>query len=282
MKRLLIVCFSVVCIGVLRGQQMDNPVTFPVSYYGEGVVQTSYQPWSQLTFGSTLGASTTGSGSYLIGGTTVFSPLTTTSVIPGKDYTVQVTSSNFAVVVVRFPDVPGYEVYLGPNSANMRINSLALGSNYTFHFRLEAINDITRSLEGKRGGEASSLVEDKPIWYVGLGSLKNGRFAGAVGFLRGDFTADLYRTSALIYDSVDTSEVAVVRNSSTGYIESITSPELKVEMDTYDALGTQYDIRVKRMNPDASVGATFITYTVKQHGSNAGVLIIKNENTSIP
>ena len=181
MKRLFVCMTASAFAAALQGQQLDNPVSLPVHFYGEGIVTTGGQPYSEYII-TGLGPGAYVSGSYLPGGATVYSSLVTANVIPGKDYTLQVTSSNFTVVNVNFAAIPGYEFYMGPTAASTRTNKFTLGANYTFHFRLEAINDLTSSLADKRGGECSSLTEDKAICYIGLGRLRGGRYAGAVGF----------------------------------------------------------------------------------------------------
>ena len=67
-----------------------------------------------------------------------------------------------------------------------------------------------------------------------------------------------------------------VARDGNGYITSITAREVKLVMDAYNPSGTQYNIHVYRMNPDGTVGAQFITYTIKQYGGT-GILIVKNE-----
>ncbi len=277
MRRTILISAFTVLSWPAFGQQQDNPTILPVYYYGEGIVSQSGQPWSQYSFGSELGATTQASGSFLTGGSTVYSAVATGTVIPGKEYMVQVTSTNFAVVTVHFAAIPGYNIYVGPYAAVARQNEITLGANYTFYFRLESINDLTQSLAEKRGGQCSSPTEDKAIWYVGLGRLRGGRFAGAVGFRASGISSAIYQRTGLMYDSVDPSEVSVTRDTS-GYLTSITAREVYLTMTTDTA--TKYHIDVFQRKPDGTTGPIFITYTVQQYGAGSAILIVKAEGGS--
>lgn len=265
MKSLFPLVVALVFTASASAQQFDSPTVIPVSYYGEGIVSGSTASFS---FGAELGYVTSASGSG--GGTSFYSPLRTVDLIPGKEYSVNVTSSGAAVVFVRFAPIDGCDVFINQSKRT----TFTLGTNYTFKVRIEKINDLTQSLAGKRGGQASSITEDKPIWYVGLGTLRTGKFAGAVGFRAATITSGLWNNSSLIYDSVDTSEVAVTRNGS-GHITNVLSRE--VMLNVTNVTGTSYDIQVCRR---ATPTTGFIVYTIKQYnpGGVNGIRIDKVED----
>ena len=249
---------------------MDNPATVPVRFYGYAVVAS---PTASFSFGSTLGATASASSSGPNGTQFYSTPATTAYLVPGKEYNVVVSSSGCSIVVARFQTTNGQEIYI----QGQKTTGFTMGTNYSFKLRVEAINDITGSLAGKRGGVASSIVEDKPIWYIGLGTLRNGRYAGAVGFRATTVTSTLYNTSSLIYDSIDTGEVSVTRDGS-GHITQIQSRDVVLQMDAYNSSGTSYNIRA--YTPDNLV-TPFITYTVESYASGAGVRINKVEDSKI-
>ena len=264
MKSLLFVFALIAASTCVRAQQFDNPVMIPVSYYGYGVCNYT-PPGMNASFSFRAGSGGVSSASISnpqTGLVLYSSSLAMSSLIPGKNYNVTVTSSFMAVVIVVFLPVDGCDIYINGN----KTTSWSAGSaNYSFTLRLEKINDLTQSLAGKRGGKCSSFVEDKPIWYIGLGSLRNGRFAGGVGIRAPAITPDLYTTSALIYDTVDAAEVSVTRTG--GYITQIQSRDVVVNVDPYVANGTSYQIRVCQSGTPTT---PFITYTVSQYTVSGG------------
>ena len=64
----------------------------------------------------------------------------------------------------------------------VEVISLSKGVTWSFKFRLERIGDVSSKGLSGRAGEASSLVADKPIWYLGLGNMRSGESAGTLGF----------------------------------------------------------------------------------------------------
>lgn len=205
--------------GNLRAQQLDNPVAIPVAYWGAAPLSGTSGSFSFGTSVDTL-TGTNGTGSI---GVFINSPLVTAWVTPGKEYQVPVTAAGVYGVFAHIQPVAGCDIYI--NNYKQTTFS-AFSPNNSFTLRVEKINDLTQGLAGKRGGQCSSFPEDKPIWYVGLGSLRDGKFAGAVGFRADTITSDLYTTALLIYDSVDTSEVSVTRDGS-GHITNIVSRDVR-------------------------------------------------------
>jgi len=263
--------FVLVALYSLRvwGQQFDNPVSVPVTYYGMAVASATSASFS---FGTELGAAS--SGSYTgAAGMNFYSPKTTAYILPGKVYSVNVTSTGCGNVIVYFPNLAGYNVYIN----GRRTSAFSLGANYQIQVRIEAINDLTQNLAGMRGGACSSFPDDKAIWYIGLGSLRNGRFAGGIGFRASSITSALTNPSSLMYDTVDSSEVSVTRDGN-GYITNILSRDVAIIVDPYTGpTQSSYNIKVCQ---SATPTTPFITYTIKQYpqGSTTGIQIDKVEN----
>jgi hypothetical protein len=267
MKSLSLFAVALALAAAAQAQQFDNPITIPISYYGRGAATGSRASFS---FGAELGASSSASSS---GYGYFTSPVTMGRVVPGQDYTVTVTGSGTPYVQVWFLPIDGCDFYINGSQAQ----TLQVGSaNFTFKLRVETTNDLAQSLAGSRGGQCSSLTFDKAIWCIGLGSLRNGRFAGAVGFRASSITSSLYNTSSLIYGNVDTSEVSVTRDSG-GHITQIQSRDVVLLMDPYNGSGTSYSIRAYQ---PSNLSTPFITYTVSQYSvsGGAGIRIDKWED----
>src|SRR5664279_5542165 len=262
MKSLLLFLTALSLAAVARAQQFDNAVYIPVSYYGWAICNGTPPGAScSFSFGAELGTSSSASLMNPPPGSRMYSPVVTGALIPGKDYTVTVTSAYCGVVFVNFQAIDGCDIYI----QGVRATSYTTGANYTFTLRIEKINDLTQSLAGQRGGQCSSFPEDKPIWYIGMGALRNGRYAGAVGIRAPSITSDLFTTSALICDSVDWSEVSVNRTG--GYITQIQSRDIVLQMDAYRQGGTSYSIRAF---VPTNLSTPFITYTVSQYSVSGG------------
>ncbi len=251
----------------LHAQQLDNPTTVQLSYYASA--PTNPTGTSTITIGPR--PDFPGDGVAPASDMIVSTDLETVSITPGKEYDITIDKTNCGNLTINFQPLNGEELYLN----GVRRTSLTEGaSSYLLKLRVERINDITSSLAGKRGGECSSFPEDKPIWYIGLGSLRNGRFAGAVGFRMPTITSDLFNTSSLIPDSVDVGEVTVTRDGG-GYITQIQSRDVVLEMDPYNASGTSYSVRAYMPN---DMNAPFITYTISSYNGGAGVRVDKVED----
>lgn len=274
MKAFLTLTVIALLTAGVRAQQLDNPVTVPVSYYGWGQAGTGS---GSFYFGGELGAQTGASGG---SGAAFYSTPVTVQLVPGKEYLVQMHNDGLSVAYPYFQSRPGFDIYLNGIKTTTTGGD---GYNYFFRVRVEAINDLSGALAGTRGGECSAFPEDKPIWYLGLGAMRNGRFAGAMGFRAGTLVDSggaevtrLFTSSSLVYDSVDTSEVSVSRDAN-GYITQIQSREVVVLVDPYNASGTSYDIKVCAI---ATPTTPFITYTIKRRPVTGGygIQIDRTEN----
>lgn len=239
----------------LRGQQFDNPVSIPISYYGE-TFKTLFGT-SSFSFGSEIGETTTASAGGAAG-FAFYSPLKQATLVPGKEYVVKVLFSNLNFVNIHFNTPANTTLYVN-GFKSRTIWGGGNGTTTTFRLRLEAGADIVNSLAGHRSGDCTSIVEDKPIWYLGLGSLRNGQLAGALGIRAADISDDLFTTSALLCDSVADDEVTTERTN--GYITKVTSPEAVVTVDAYDASSSSYGIRVFTKN---DLVTPYVTYTIRK------------------
>lgn len=276
MKKLFLAFVLLLGFQSLSAQQFDNPAKVRVDYYGYGVIPNP-NPGSIVISGSSNGSGSadlppTPASTPSSGPTSVKTGVVTTYLVPGKEYEVFVTSVNLAVAIAIFPPLNGHELYIDGRKASAKIYET--GNSGAFKLRVEKINDITQNLAGQRGGQASSFPEDKPIWYIGLGSLRNGRFAGAVGFRADTISSALWQPEALVYDSVDTSEVPEVERVG-NRIKTIRARDVWVHVDPYDSATTSYQIRVcLAVTPTTP----FITYTVRQYAGGNGVRIDKVED----
>ena len=262
MKFYLSVFAALLFGSTLHAQQFDNPATIPVAFFGMAITTPTRGSFS---FGSELGAVTSASGSGP--GAQIYSPTQNVSVIPGKVYNVTVTSQSLATVVVYFLPVDGCQVFINGNKQTV----FGQGQNYTFQVRFVRSDNFNESLAGKRGGQCTSLLEDKPMWYVGLGSLRNGKFAGAVGFRAASITPSSFSTSALFCDTGDLSEVSITRDAG-GQITQVQSRDVVLNMTTLSS--TSY--KIDACQP-ASPTTPFITYTISQYG-DTGIRIDKLED----
>jgi len=269
MKFLKLFFLVALCSLRVLGQQFDNPVTVPISYFGTGVASAtsmSFMVGGELGVPSSLNATVSIGQSY-------DSPQKTSYVVPGRVYNLMIIGSGFSSLTVKFPSYAGYDIYLN----GMHKTTLTVTANTQIQVRIEAINDLTHNLAGMRGGACSSFPEDKAIWYIGLGTLRNGKFAGGVGFRASSIATNLTNPSALMYDAVDSSEVSVSRDAN-GYITNILTRDVAIIVDPYTGSGqTSYNIKVCQ---SATPTTPFITYTIKQYpqGSTTGIQIDKVEN----
>ncbi|HEY5552648.1 MAG TPA: hypothetical protein VIK52_12215 [Opitutaceae bacterium] len=210
----------------------------------------------------------------------------TAKLYPNKNYTMSVSTlrGNGYVRFDPIPELPGAVVHInGIQSYNRAIPS---NSNQTLTIRVGVPTDfpLDGAPSGLRGGEGSSIVTDKAIWYLGLGRMRSGDSAGAVGFRKPDFAASNFFTPAILhYDSPDTAEVDVVKVS--GALRQVFSREVLVDIQTL-VLNTSYKLDVY---PRSQVGAKttlwafsgspFVTYTVSKITltGGSGVKIVRVE-----
>jgi RHS repeat-associated protein len=264
MKLLSLALAALGFAAVTQAQQFDNPVSIPIDFYATGVTNGTN---CSFVFGQGLSATASGSGSGT--GTYIYSPQTIAMVVPGVIYNVTVTSSKCMAVMGNFQPIDGCNFYINGNKSQY----VSGPPNYSFTLRVETMNDLATSLTGHRGGDCCSFPEDKPIWYIGLGSLTNGQFAGAVGFRATDITSSLYNTSQLVCGNVDPTQISITRDGN-GYITQINAPSVQLNFDAYNPSGTSYSIRVYQ---SGNLNTPYITYTISQYGSG-GIRIDRLED----
>jgi len=272
--RILLVSLTVAATAaVARAQQLDNPVTVPVSYYGEAMTNGAMYA-SGFSFGAELGSMCAMYRASTPGGVIFNNAATPTTayVIPGKEYTIQMTAQNVTYVKAAFMQAPGHVIYLNgcPMSSVLRPQT-----SWSFTFRLERIGDVSQGISG-RGGEASSIASDKPIWYLGLGSMRSGESAGAIGFRRGDFSQpNIFTPDGLIFETKDVSEVTVVRTS--GVLRQVYSREVLADIQTLTSTSYTIDVyaRSSAITWNGSLYSVaglspFVSYTVSQRSVAGG------------
>ncbi len=148
-----------------------------------------------------------------------------------------------------FPPIPGNAIYLDgyPHT------TLCKGVTWSFTFRLERFDDPATGIAG-RAGEASSITSDKPIWYLGLGDMRSGESAGAIGIRRSDFSqADIFTPSALIYETKD-SEVSVMRVS--GVLRQVYAREVLADIQTITSTSYKIDVYARSTSITGSAHST--------------------------
>ena len=271
----LICLFSLLALAIAaKAQQFDNPVTIPISYYGKA--ESVANP-SSFSFGSNLGA--TASGYTTTAFQFYYSSVATGNVVPGLVYTVTITATNTAVSFAYFQPVDGCQIYInGVQTSTATIN----GGSGTFTLRVETKADPAKSLSGKRGGESSSFPEDKPIWFVGAGTLRTGSYAGALGFRATSITSALFSSSALIFGNVDSSEVTVTRSG--GNITQVVARDVVFNVSgptgAYSGASSGYTITACQ---SATPSTPFITYQVSPYtvGSVNGIRVDRTEGTDV-
>ena len=170
-------------------QQDDNPVHFPVNVQADIYVPYGlYGGGGSFSFTDEAGSSIYGSagGSQ---GIVYNTGVKTAMVIPNKDYIVSVTRSPNGMQMTVKMDVAvhNYRLLIDGKATNRLL--LSGNGSTSFKFRLEYNGSYPLEKAPARlpGGSASEIVSDKPIWYVGLGSMRNGESAGAIGFRKLSF-----------------------------------------------------------------------------------------------
>jgi RHS repeat-associated protein len=255
---------------VSQAQQYDNPVAIPISFYAFGVTHGTS---CSFAFGQGLSATAYGSGAGY--GTFIYSPATIAMVVPGVTYNVTVTSTNCTAVIGLLQPIDGCDFFVN----GMKSQYVSMGTNYQFTLRVDTINDLAKSLSGSRGGQCSSFTGDKAIWYLGLGSTRNGQFAGGLGFRSASIppvgSSSLYNSSLLVCGNMDPTEISITRGSN-GYITQVESRDVVVNVGAYVANSTSYQIQVCQVSTPTT---PFITYTISQYPvGGTGIRIDKLED----
>ncbi|MDD2764840.1 MAG: hypothetical protein PHE83_12795, partial [Opitutaceae bacterium] len=291
-----LVLLSATLVSPLRGQQLDNPVYYSVSIAG---AMTLIGPGSGNTL---MPVSTTDeTGQYCLGSALgaypppYYPPATyqatpiTPKFYPNKNYTVAITVPARATATCNL-------AVLGPSGLDLQIDGnrgtrayfdnsasdTGLNTTFTVRVSLPGNYPLAGAPSNLRAGDCSPIVADKPIWYVGLGRLRNGDPAGAVGFRRPEFDQYFFNPAMLEYDSPDTDDVRVVRVG--GNIRQVLAPEVLVDVQTLSSTSYKLDVY-----PHAQVtglennlytfsGSPFVTYTVSRINDGNGVDITRLED----
>lgn len=180
--------------------------------------------------------------------------------IPGRTYYLYVGCSSNAAGHVTFVPSGGAKVIIN-GIPNTRFEWSGGVSGGPVEVRIElAGGKPSDSIPAfTRGGQSSSIVIDKPVWYIGLGNLRDGRSAGAVGIRKWDFgDSNTFHPLGLVYDPIDDTEVDVARDG--GAVRRIYAPEVMVDVPPHDPSDTSgtYEITV---HPHIKVGDTW-TYSM--------------------
>lgn len=166
--------------------------------------------------------------------------------MPGRTYYFYMDCSSIASGHVTFVPSGGVKTIIN-GVPNNRLEWANGGPSGPVEVRIELPggkpSDSVPSMS--RGGQPSSIVSDKPVWYFSLGMMRDGRSAGAVGIREWDFgDPNTFHPAGLVYDSIDDTEVEVVRIN--GVIRQIYSPAVFVDVpwhDPWDSSGN-YEILV--------------------------------------
>jgi hypothetical protein len=136
-----------------------------------------------------------------------------------------------------------------------------------------------------RGGDCTSIVSDKPIWYLGLGRMRNGEAAGSIGFRQGDFSGSIFTPHALYYTAPDPAEVEVILAGTA--IRQVFSREVLVDVVTLTSTSYRLDVFARsdvgpksgglyQKNPGAE---PFVSYTIEKITDPAeGIKITRAED----
>lgn len=289
MKRFFWLCL-LACTPAVVAQTLDAPVEYPLVFTGSVSMPAPVrhqQLFIANMLGKTIGYTTSGS----------MARSATVKMMPGKNYTLTGTVGQTGNLELSFTPPDNMEVYVNNRLANGFTYiapepypaQYATPVSYTCSVRLEFLSSrhhrLPDSPSGLAAGQATSIVEDKPIWYIGLGWTRTGRYAGAVGFRRSSFSdADFFTPAALYCDPVDTSEITVIRASNV--LRQIFAREILIDIQATST--TSYILRIY---PRAQVGSLngnlytlsgepFVTYTVSKitTSGSTGVRIDRSED----
>jgi RHS repeat-associated protein len=133
---------------------------------------------------------------------------------PGKTYTLVVMGDGGAHGRINFNAPPGYVVFVEGVECGLYPVASVTGNYYEiwtedyyeFDIRLEKAPGTEQTLAA---GQASAMSSGKALWEVGMGELRNGKPAGAIGMRSEAINANTYKPAGLFY-STDSAAVDVV------------------------------------------------------------------------
>jgi RHS repeat-associated protein len=160
---------------------------------------------------------------------------------------------------------------------------------YTFTLRIDLPGNFMPDLQPDYlpAGAATSLSPDGPVWYLGLGRMRDGSPAGVIGFRQSRLDAsNLFTPAALYYASyypdID-GEVQVLPNPNAP--SQFLSREALVNVVTIDSTSYRFDVysckdnAVTQSTPGAIctfTGSPFVSYLVAKTGTG-GLRITRTE-----
>ncbi|MFT3780804.1 MAG: hypothetical protein QM790_02240 [Nibricoccus sp.] len=287
---------------------VETPVYYNLSF--QAFLQTQFWTGSgggvmQFTLTDETGkvcTSSAGSGGFGMGTPVITSgsgAVVTAKILPNKDYVVTVTGSvpaDYYSGSVRFTAQSGQSLYvngyanggsIGGTGYTGNRNTASQFNNKTFKIRISLPGNYSLSDEPSylRGGECTSLPEDRLIWYVGLGGLRNGDTAGTVGFRRANFgSSDFFSPTALYYTAPDESEISVVKSA--GSLRQIYAREVLLDVQLVNSTSYRLDFYARSQVTGQSSGVytfsgtPFVRYLVERMtvSNGDGVKITRTED----
>ena len=260
--------------GMLVAQQGDNPVYVNVSFQ-EHFFSTSY-PYGGSMYVSLMDETGATVYTYVYAAPAyqwTSSSTVTAKLVPNKNYTVSISASGGFGYVLFETALGGVGGEITMDGVVQYERSIAADQYQTFSLRVKT----GEAYQNLGAGQGSSIADDKPIWYLGLGRIRSGESAGSIGFRRDDFSdTNFFKPDALIYDSVDPAEVDVIRQS--GILRQVFSREVLVDIQTIVS-GTSYKLDVFPRSQVGSLsggvyllsGSPFASYTISKISPTGGI-----------
>lgn len=222
----------------------------------------------------------------------------TAKLLPGKTYTIacagtRVQSGSVSITLAGanakgLLQIDGQVVgkYAGGRSSTIYFSSPTADftETHTVSIQLPGDYPLADAPTGLRGGEASSIVSDKPIWYVGLGRNRDGSPSGAVGFRAADFSAANFFTRGAMIASLGSNSETYKVDDDVG-LRQIYSREVLVDLITVSATSYRLDVYPRSQVTGwvsgllTKTGSPFVSYLVyKLAGSDPGVGVDRTED----
>jgi RHS repeat-associated protein len=174
--------------GGVGAQQLDDPVTVRVEFYGLAVVANHGYASLDVSFGAGMSAHHVHSSAYP--GWWLQASPAEAHLKPGRAYLCAVNVNNVSSWQLQVVAPTGYRVWM-EDVERERVDGGSLGR--LVKVRIDAESFLP-------AGTASELRPGRVVWAVGLGALKNGRPAGAIKLREPGLSGGTYNRSALIYD----------------------------------------------------------------------------------
>ena len=157
--------------------------------------------------------------------------------------------------------------------------------NYKFYsFQIIPQASVVQDLEPAYlgAGASTSISQDKPVWFIGLGRQRDGSSAGVVGFRQDTINSSTFTPSALYLASQNPIINAEVDNIYTTYLRQVLSREVLLDIVTDTATSYHIDVYSRQASTITQPGGhgtvctisgtPFVTYNISQ--PSAGTLDI--------